>query len=325
MLQQGETKMREKVEIWGASIPYNTGTSKLHDMTIRKKLKIFATVDWIRDVFGTHIMADTAGLDTYTYLDEIKPGKISEKYDDAPTLTPFIAEGSVTAVIIAPGGGFCNQSRKWEGYDIARFLKQNGISAFVLDYRLNPYRAPVCYLDMQRAIRYVRHHAGEYGIHKEKIGVLGFSAGGYVAGASHILLGNQAVTFPGYVPDAVDAEDGQPSFLGLVYPVVSFDENPNMLAILAGKDFFDDGKRKLLMKEYSLIEHLQHSNVPQFLCYGSKDMLEGMDRYDAKMEELNIPHQTLVLEGAGHGFNLSNKKYAFWGDEFIRWIRRAIL
>lgn len=311
----------EKLPIWGNVIPYNTDASKLPDLIIRKRHKLFAMLDWAKDIFGNHVMVDTGKLDTFTYLDEIKPGKVSEKYDDVPTLVPFVVKGSEVAVLIAPGGGFCNQSRDKEGYDIARFMNQNGITAFVLDYRLNPYKAPVCYLDMQRAIRYVRHHAAEYGINPEKIGAMGFSAGGYVAGASYVLLGDQNVACQGYVPDEVDAEDGQASFLGLIYPVVSFDGNPNMLALLAGKDFFDENKRKLLAKEYSLTEQLKLSNVPQFLCYGTKDMLKGMEEYDSKMRQLNVPHHTLVLDGATHGFGLNNKKYSYWGEEYVRWIR----
>lgn len=100
---------------------------------------------------------------------------------------------------------------------MARFLNENGISAFVLEYRLNPYKAPVCYLDMQRAIRYVRHHAVEYGISSKQIGAMGFSAGGYVTGASYILLGNAPVEYKGYKPDEVDEEDGRADFLGMIF------------------------------------------------------------------------------------------------------------
>lgn len=311
----------EKRKIWGENIPYNTGKPKAPDMVIRKIPKWLAMIGWVKDIFGTRIARDTGGMDTFTYLDEIKTGKASASYDDAPTLTPFLSPGSDTAVIIAPGGGFCNQSRDREGYDIAAFLNRNGINAFVLDYRLNPYRAPVCYLDMQRAIRYARYHAREYGIASDKIGTLGFSAGGYLSAASLILLGDKAVEVSGYVPDAVDAENGAANFVGLIYPVVDFDQNQNMLALLAGKDFYDPEKRPQLQNRYSLTAQLQSSTVPQFLCYGSKDMIKGQDAYAQRLEELHIPHKTLRIEGAGHGFALENKKYAFWAEEFAQWVK----
>ena len=311
----------ETRKIWGENIPYNTGKPKAPDMVIRKIPKWLAMIGWVKDVFGTRVARDTGGMDTFTYLDEIKTGKASANYDDAPTLTPFLSPGSDTAVIIAPGGGFCNQSRDREGYDIAAFLNRNGINAFVLDYRLNPYRAPVCYLDMQRAIRYVRYHAREYGIAANKIGTLGFSAGGYLSGASLILLGDKAVEVSGYVPDAVDAENGTANFVGLIYPVVDFHQNQNMLALLAGKDFYDPEKRPQLQNRYSLTAQLQSSTVPQFLCYGSKDMIKGQDAYAQRLEEWHIPHKTLRIEDAGHGFALENKKYAFWAEEFAQWVK----
>ena len=311
----------EKLTIWGTKIPYNNPEKRKIDvMKIKHKWKPFAMISWIKNVFGTNIAKDSSGLDTYTYLDEIKNGKVSEYFDDVPNLIPFFVKGSDTAVIIAPGGGFCTQSRENEGYEIAKILNQNNITAFVLDYRMNPYEAPVCYLDMQRAIRYVRYHAAEYNLKPERIGAMGFSAGGYVAGASTILLGNKTVDYPGYKSDDIDLMDGIPSFLGLIYPVTNFDENPNMLCLLAGDDFFDESKRVTLQKKYSLTKNLQPSNIPQFLCYGTKDMLKGIDKYGNRLEELGIPHEEIVLEGAGHGFSV-NKKYISWIIKYIKWLK----
>ena len=311
----------DKLKIWGKIIPYNTGKAKAPDMVIRRWPKWIAMIHWVKDVFGGRIAQDTRGMDTFTYLDEIKPGKVSANYDDIPTLTPFLSPGSDIAVIIAPGGGFCNQSRQNEGDHIAAFLNQNGISAFVLEYRMNPYRAPVCYLDMQRAIRYIRYHAKEYGISPDKIGAMGFSAGGYLTGASLFLLGNKAVEYPGYIPDEVDGENGQADFLGLIYPVVNFDYNQNMLALLAGNDFYDEAERPKLKERFSLTSRMTTSDVPQFLCYGTKDPIKGAGIYDKKLNALKIPHKTVCIENGGHGFALENKKYSFWGDEFVKWIR----
>ena len=248
---------------------------------------------------------------------------MSPYYDDVPTLKPYLADGADTAVIIAPGGGFCNQSREKEGYEIADFLNKKGITAFVLEYRLNPYEAPVCYLDMQRAIRYVRHHAVEFGLRPDRIGAMGFSAGGYVAGASLILLEDTAPMWKDYMPDEVDAESGRADFLGLIYPVVAFDRNPNMLCLLAGNDFFDSKKRPALQKKFSLTENLTTDCPPQFLCYGTKDQLKDIPAYARRLEELHLPHQLCVLDGASHGFGLQMKKYAYWGDDFVQWIRKT--
>lgn len=314
----------EKIAIWGASIPYNHPEVRKKDlMQIRKMPKFISALAMAKDVFGRAVAKDSGGLDTYTYLEEIKSGKASKNMDDVPNLIPFLREGADTAVIIAPGGGFCTQARENEGYAIARALNKKGISAFVLEYRLNPYEAPVCYLDMQRAIRYVRCHASGYGLRPDRIGAMGFSAGAYAAGASAILLGDSPVDYPGYVPDQVDAVNALPDFLGLIYPVTNFEYNPSMLCLLAGDGFFDDQKRPALQKRYSLTENLGRSEIPQFLCYGTLDPLKGMDRYAVRLDELQVPHRTLVLKGASHGFALIAKKYAWWLEEYVQWINEC--
>jgi len=312
----------DTIQIWGDKIPYNQPERKKFDsMLVKSRPKPAATLGWVLDVFGTKITKDASRLDTFTWLDEIKTGKMSSYFDDVPTLKYYPVKGADTAVIIAPGGGFCNQSREKEGYKIAEFLNKNRIAAFVLEYRLNPYEAPVCYLDMQRAIRYVRRHAEAYGLRPDRIGAMGFSAGGYVVGASAILLKDTVPVWDDYVPDEVDAESGRADFLGLIYPVTAFDCNPNMLCLLAGDDAFDDNKRPALQMKYSLIENLTSECPPQFLCYGTKDPLKDTALYAARLEKIDPPHETYVLEGAPHGFGLQ-KKYAHWGDAFVQWVRR---
>ena len=310
-----------KIRIWGDQIPYNEpSVFKKDRMLIRRIPKTAAILPWLKDVFGKKLAKDAGGLDTYTYYDEIASGKVSARMDDVPFLTPYLSEGSREAVIVVPGGAFCNQSREFEGKDIAEYLNTKGISAFVLEYRENPYEAPACYLDLQRAIRYLRHHAAEYGIDPDRIGTLGFSAGGYIVGAAEMLLGDAPVDFPGYEPDAADAVSGRADTVALLYPVTHFEDNPNMLAMLAGDDAFDPAKRPALEKQYSLIEHLDAARAPQFLCFGLKDPLKGNEKYASTLEAAGIPHKTLMIEGAGHGFSLQMKKYAWWIDEYVKWL-----
>lgn len=311
----------ETIKIWGATIPYNRPSVKKKKVMKVKHLPMLASMPkFLLHVFGTKLATDSSALDTYAYRKEIGKGTVSKYMDDVPTLTPYIAEGADTAVIIAPGGAFCYLERTTEGSKIAGQLNEQGISAFVLEYRLNPYEAPACYLDMQRAVRYVRHHASEYGLDPDKIGTVGFSAGGYVAGAENILLGDAPVTVPDYTPDEVDGESGVPSFTGMIYPVFGFDFNPNMLAVLAGDAFFDEEERPSLKEEYSLPRYAHQATAPIFFAYGTKDFLKGHETFDTALMEAEKPHKTLRIEGAGHGFS-TMKKYAFWFDEFVEWIR----
>ena len=100
--------------------------------------------------------------------------------EDRPALTTYLVEGSKGAVIVCPGGGYGVRAEH-EGRPIAEWLNGIGISAFVLRYRVAPYRHPNPLLDAQRAIRYVRLHAAEWGLDEGRIGILGFSAGGHLA------------------------------------------------------------------------------------------------------------------------------------------------
>lgn len=186
--KENEATLPEKIRIWGEQIPYNTGGKKRDVLTVSKLPLVFRLKGAFHDIFGTGIAKNTVNLDTFAYKMWIRKGKESEYFDDIPTIRPFLTEQSDLSVIIAPGGGFCYKEMVSEGFDMARSMNERGISAFVLDYRVNPYGAPVGYLDMQRAIRYVRYHAKEFHISPDKIGVMGFSAGGYIAGAAALML-----------------------------------------------------------------------------------------------------------------------------------------
>ena len=118
-----------------------------------------------------------------------------------PTLTPFLLnDGKVHGcVIVCPGGGY-NHKAAHESAPVAERLNALGFHAFVLDYRVAPYRHPVPLRDAQRAIRFVRYHAKEYGIPEDKIAILGFSAGGH-------LICSTAVLWDNGDPDAKDPID----------------------------------------------------------------------------------------------------------------------
>ena len=310
------------IPIWGKTIPYNTGLPKAPDLHLHEKMpSLVVTLSWFGDVFGTKLMKDSRNYDTYTWNTSILNGTDSRNYDDVPGIIPYICKGSRTGIVVAPGGGFAMKSWTLEGLEIARMLNQNGISAFILDYRLNPYRAPAPFLDMQRAIRYVRYHAQEYGLEKDQIGCMGFSAGAYISGASAMILGDSRPEYDGYEPDEIDAEDGVPSFVGMIYPVVSFEVNINPFYPLVGEVFFNEEKRAELAEEYSLTNRLKDSRIPQFLCYGTKDPLKGTEEYGELLKEQSPENEVIVLEGANHGFGLRQEQYNWWADAFTAWVR----
>lgn len=314
-------KKDNKVFIWGNEIPFNTGEPKKNYLKMTHVPSALRMLPFAKDIFGPWEAKSSANLDSFTWSAEVRKGYASKNMDDKPFVEPFFADGD-KAVIIAPGGGFCYLSRESEGYKVAKRLQEKGINAFVLTYRLNPYRAPVYWLDLQRAVRFVRSHAEEWHIDKDKVGVVGFSAGAVTAGALTLMMQDSPVNADGYTPDAVDQENGLPSFSGLIYPLGCFDYNQNVLMPLIGEDYLDDAKRKKALHDYSLVEHLEeNTTTPQFLCYGTMDMLVRSQKpYAEKLGSLGGKHKILVLKGANHGFGATQKKYVHWLDEFADWI-----
>src|SRR5947209_7608876 len=113
------------------------------------------------------------------------PGALGTEDRDIPTITVYLPSAitpGMTAVIVCPGGGYTNLAMNHEGRQIANYLNSLGVVAFVLKYRLGPrYHHPIEIGDAQRAIRMVRAKAPEWSIAPDRIGIMGFSAGGHLA------------------------------------------------------------------------------------------------------------------------------------------------
>ena len=116
-----------------------------------------------------------------------------------------------------PGGGYGMLSVPKEGHRIARFLSSQGISAAVLENRISPYRHPAPLIDAQRAIRTLRHYIAKLDEEAWQVGILGFSAGGHLAGCAATM----ALVEEGLVGDAIDTQSSKPEFAALIYPVIS--------------------------------------------------------------------------------------------------------
>src|SRR5450631_4604512 len=150
------------------------------------------------------------------------PGAQGTEDIDKPSLAPYLVpagRGTGTAVIVCPGGGYGHLAMDHEGDQVAKWLNSLGVSAFVLKYRLGPkYHHPVELGDAQRAIRTVRSKATEYRLMPDRIGIMGFSAGGHLASTAgtHFDAGDAGAA------DPIDRLSSRPDFLVLCYPVISF-------------------------------------------------------------------------------------------------------
>lgn len=250
------------------------------------------------------------------------PDAKGNSYADCPTLTIFQAPADKrtgAAVIVCPGGGYQGLAITYEGYDVAKRLNASGITAFVLKYRLSPYRHPIPLQDAQRAIRIVRSRAKEWGVDPGQIGILGFSAGGHLASTAgtHFDQGNPNAT------DPIDRVGCRPDFLVLVYPVITFrqplghmgschnllgnDPDPSVLANLCND------------------EQVTKDTPPAFLVHTTGDTAvpsENSVQFYLALRKAGIPAELHVYEHGEHGFGLGkgDPVLSTWPDLCIQWL-----
>jgi len=240
---------------------------------------------------------------------------------EMPMLVPFVASKNPTrsAIIICPGGGY--RMRAWhEGEPVARWLNTLGITAFVLHYRVTPAKHPEPLADAQRAIRYVRHHADKWELDREKIGILGFSAGGHLA-ASLSNLPN----YPAYQKiDAIDEMPSRPDIAILCYPVITMLEHTHAgsLACLLGEQP-DQKTRELL----SLDSHVSKHTPPTFLWHTADDQSVPVINslmYANGLSAARVPYELHVFQHGLHGLGLAEEEpdVARWTSLCANWLHR---
>ena len=217
----------------------------------------------------------------------VNNGRYTDDPDFRSYITSFpVPEGTQIkgAVLICPGGAFQFRSDQPEGIDVAEALSRLGYQSFVVDYRLRPYTQQEGALDLARAVRFVRAHAGDYGIDEQDIGVMGFSAGG-------ILSGEMLLNFDGqvngtaldaeYQPDVLDEISADAAACGMIY------------------SFY--GR---LSHGTTDVDLLRSGNLPPtFYCYGTRDPFyeQFLANADAA-EEAGVSVERLQLDDMPHGF-----------------------
>jgi acetyl esterase/lipase len=261
----------------------------------------------------------------YRDLGEIQANSGRLNRVSTPTLTHFPAQGSKTgaAIIICPGGAYSILAVEHEGYQVAQKYASKGIDAFVLKYRLpadgSIHPAPIW--DALMSVRRIRLNAGQYGLDKRKVGILGFSAGGHLA-ASASSLWNR---FP--APGTDGSEDlSRPSFSILVYPVISFTES-----------FAHRGSRNNLLGDrktdnrfaakLSPEQHVTAATPPAFLAHSLDDKsvrIENSRVYHEALRKSSVSTELREYDQGGHGFGLGrpNQDSSAWFDQSIDWLKR---
>ena len=236
--------------------------------------------------------------------------------------SPRFATGQ--AVVICPGGGYWVLAYDLEGTDIARYFNSIGVAAAVLKYRLptygnciEPHKAPL--MDAQRAMRLVRHNAAKWNIDPEKIGIMGFSAGGHLASTlgTHFDYGNKASK------DSVEQQSCRPNFMILMYPVISFTDSCSHKGShegLLGKNPGID-----LLKYYSNELQVKEDTPPAFFVHADNDSgvpVENTLLMYKALRKKKIPAELHILSEGEHGFGLGlkNEHVASWTNNLKLWL-----
>jgi acetyl esterase/lipase len=255
----------------------------------------------------------------------IENGKIRIARVINPTLTIYFPDKKIsnhTAAIICPGGGYTRLAMDNEGSGISKWLNKNGITAIVLKYRLpndtimtNKTIGPL--QDVQEAIRIVRRHSSEWNIDPDKIGVMGFSAGGHVASTL-------STRFNEKVYDS-DTTSARPDFAVLGYPVITMNEiytHTGSRRYLLGKS-----PDSALVNYFSNELHVLNNTPPTFIFQAEDDktvpVQNSIDYYTA-LKNKGVTAELHIYPKGGHGFGLASHggTESTWPESCIKWLKQ---
>ena len=258
------------------------------------------------------------------------PGALGKADHDIPTITTYLPAADKvngTAIVVCPGGGYGGLAgHEGEGY--AKWLADNGVSAFVLKYRLGSkgYRHPVMLGDVSRAIRLVRSRAAEWKLDPKRVGVMGSSAGGHLASTAvtHFDAGKADAE------DTVDRQSSRPDFGVLCYAVISMEDgvtHGGSKANLLGKD--PDPK---LVELLSNEKQVTKETPPCFVWSTQEDKAVSVTnslRFVAALQQNGIDYDFHVYQKGPHGIGLSEGKNGAatgdihpWGKDLLFWMRQ---
>jgi acetyl esterase/lipase len=251
------------------------------------------------------------------------PGALGNEEADRPSLTIQLPQsnGAHSGVVVCPGGGYGMLAVDHEGRQIAQWLNARGVAAFVLRYRLGPkYHHPVELGDAQRALRFVRVHAADYGIAGDKIGIWGFSAGGHLASTAgtHFDGGNADAT------DPIDRVSSRPDFMILAYPVISFTTPYTHRGSL--RNLLGDNPDPKLVASLSNETQVTPETPPAFLFHTSTDAgvpAENSVLFYLALRKAGVPAEMHIYERGEHGVGLapSDPILSSWPRRLEEWMR----
>lgn len=239
-----------------------------------------------------------------------------------PTLTVYLPakdKRNGAAVVICPGGGYWVTASKHEGSDVARRFNQMGVAAFVLKYRIPDEKTMINTAigplqDAQRALQMVRENASAWGIKTDKVGIMGFSAGGHLAATAGTHFAKS------YISNSKKLSL-RPDYMVLVYAVTTFTEpiaSKGSREKLLGKNASPE-----LIREFSNELHVNKKTPPTFLVHAKDDAVkvENSILFADELRKNGVPVEMYLYEKGGHGYGMFNKSSTvLWMDLLEQWM-----
>jgi len=259
---------------------------------------------WKGKPLSNKTMDDTE-IKFYDSLNIMRIRKVS-----IPTLEMYKPEHpNGTAIIVCPGGGYYHLSYDLEGRWMKDWMNSIGVTMFILKYRIpndetmeHKELAPLA--DAQRAIYLIRKNAEEYGVDKNKIGIMGFSAGGHLAStlSTHF---EQSI-----IPNE-ESISLRPDFSILMYPVISMKKGITHLG--SRINLLEKNPSDELIDKFSNDLHITPNTPPTFLSHADDDNavpIENSLNYYLQLHKNRVPASLHIFEKGGHGFSMRDKRLA---------------
>jgi len=241
---------------------------------------------------------------------------------DQPRLTIYLPKNPLTrtGVVVCPGGAYAVLAMDHEGKQVAQWLNNLGVAAFVLQYRLGTrYHHPAQLLDAQRAVRYVRSHASELHVAPDRIGIWGFSAGGHLASTAgtHFDSGDPKAS------DPVDQVSSRPDFMILTYPVI---DPLGPASIFSFKQLLGDNPDPKVVAFLSNDQQVTPQTPPTFLVHADDDdgvLPENSVNFYLALRKADVPAEMHIYQFGGHGFGLAplDPVLSSWTTRLADWMR----
>jgi acetyl esterase/lipase len=287
----------------------------------------------------TTIMSVKAQYQTIPLWESVPPGNKNVQTEEQRTIsgsdakiltkvtTPELwwfqskKEGACPAIIICPGGGYGVEAYEHEGTQVAEWLASQGFNAFVLKYRLPDetlfeQATFIPLADVRQAFLVVRNKASELKTDPNRVGVMGFSAGGHLAASA-------ATLFDTEIPFVQSGQKVRPDFSVLLYPVISMRDSLTHKG--SRKALLGENPTESMIKTFSLEEQVTPGTPPTFILHATDDPAVNIGNtlcYTEALKKNNVPVKQILLPEGGHGFGFRKESPAFiWTHHLSEWLQ----